>query len=213
MASGVGGQARTPKAVEQFRRFYLGDERVRAAVAAREVPRTSAGAGRARRLRRPWRGGHRPSGPAVAEVDGVRSARRIWCEPGSEAFTSTLRGMWVLSEDEPLVDGAPHYEKPLQYGREAHLYRTATGAAGKEKRLVVSPMVGAQACFAVANVGDEGDDVQPTEVVIPGERYWLVNNGHEWCMGDTGFRYIHMSDDFARMAAWKQRQLKRMYGL
>ena len=146
--------ARTVEAVGTVRRFYAGDEATRRAIVAEVADAREAAE---------WEAA---SGPAEVVVDGVCCARRIGCTGGQYGFGKhNLGGAWHLSQDEPLIDGAPHYEHliPAQStgqagGAVAHLYRVQS-SIGNVRRWVVGPTPGAEGGWAMA----QSDAEQPAD--------------------------------------------------
>lgn len=109
---------RTFEAVEEFVRYYgsSASERERLHVEARETASRSL-----------WRASFEQSlGRPTVLVEGVQCHRRLTCDSGAlmqDAWREAIAGRWILSEVDPLVDGAPHYERKDDDGDVSHLYR------------------------------------------------------------------------------------------
>ena len=171
--------ARTVEAVGTVRRFYAGDEATRRAIVAEVADAREAAEREA------------ASGPTEVVVDGVCCARRIGCTGGQYGFGKhNLGGAWHLSQDEPLIDGAPHYEHliPAQStgqagGAVAHLYRVQS-SMGNIRRWVVGPTPGAEGGWAVA----ESDAEQPIDAGLSWNVWGNVWDGQAFVV-DRNFRF------------------------
>ena len=124
--------ARSRGDIERLRRFYSGDATERSAVIA------ECEAERAERVARA------ATGPAQVTLDGgggngLRVWRQLRCKLGAlerdEAVLGielwqpvVAGGLWVLSEDTPLLEGAPHYELNDEAAHATlHLFRKDRG--------------------------------------------------------------------------------------
>ncbi|HJL24065.1 MAG TPA: hypothetical protein RMH80_17650 [Polyangiaceae bacterium LLY-WYZ-15_(1-7)] len=165
--------ARTREAVDTIRRFYAGGDATQRAVVA-EVAAAKEEAAKAAE-----------SGPAEVDVDGVRCARRIRCSTGGVSWGDSVAGVWYLSQEEPLIDGAPHYEHamPGDTGEVYHLYRLVLSTGGR--RWFAGPTPGADAGWAnVDCINANHDLARPTDVI----GRWTVDDGKAW--GEVeGFRF------------------------
>ena len=195
--------ARTRAAVEQQVRFFQGEAAaVKAEVkAARRAALAAARSGPshvvldgqvcARRLRCTGRGESGPDWPSWgtwAVLFGAGCSCFCCCRFSAlDAFIRWLdpyRGEWLLSTDEPLCEGAPHYERRLRSGDTVHLFLFKTPATGKcSWRLGSTP--GAPACTVMSYIVPKG--TLPTQV-----RKWLVDDGNSFPV-DPGFTFVEMA--------------------
>ena len=169
--------ARTREAVDTIRRFYAGGDATQRAVVA-EVAAAKEEAAKAAE-----------SGPAEVDVDGVRCARRIRCSSAGLGIWAggICDGVWYLSQEEPLIDGAPHYEHamPGDTGEVIHLYQIH-GSAGNIPGWMVGSTPGSEGgCSAFVDCINANHDLaRPTDVI----GRWTVFNEGAW--GEVeGFRF------------------------
>lgn len=174
--------ARGSAKIAMFRRYYTGDGAERAAVLA-ELAAADAALVTQRR----------GAGPVQVVLGGVPVWRRIRCESGRAALFAAALGAqpWVISPEEPLVEGAPHYECDLPDGTLLHLYRHDLGASFVKRWMVnVNTVRSTHQCIA----GIPADTWSPCEATDAGN-FWLVQQdggeqGAVWSTVDTGFRFV-----------------------
>ena len=188
--------ARTCAAVELVRRYFAGE----ASVVAAEV----------RAARRAARAAAR-SGPTEVVVEGQTLASRLRCTGRSivsdEDFSPTVkkcglvltccrvrgchwqwldpyRGEWLLSSDEPLCEGAPHYERRLRDGSTQHLF-VYVEQVTHARFWRLGPKPGSSAC----SVGSHATKARcPTDVGI----MWEVDDGIGFSE-DPSFLFVAMT--------------------
>ena len=201
--------ARTRAAVEQQVRFFQGEAAaVKAEVkAARRAALAAARSGPshvvldgqvcARRLRCTGRG-----------IVGLGTSIRTWHRTGSPdkpspyialpvylltccrqrgrhwRWLDPYRGEWLLSTDEPLCEGAPHYERRLRSGVTRHLFLFNVPATGK-CAWYLGPTPGTPTASVASYAVPKG--TLPTQV-----RQWEVNDGTSF-LDDPGFAFVEMA--------------------
>ena len=103
---------------------------------------------------------------------------RLW------RWLDPYRGEWLLSTDEPLCEGAPHYERRLRSGDTRHLFLFNEPATGNcAWRL--GPTPGAHSASVMSYVVPKG--TLPTQV-----REWKVDDGTSF-PDDPGFAFVEMA--------------------
>lgn len=195
--------ARTRAKVEQLRRFFRGE---RAAVTAevtaeRSASRTAARTGPprmvidgqevSRRLhctgRREPRISDWPALLARAYECGFYGTCCCCCRKSAAVvfvhWLDPYRGEWLLSDDEPLCEGAPHYERRLRSGATVHLFRYVEPAS-HDSFWQLGPALGSPTSTAETSAAT--DSMTPTQVPT-----WSVREGEAY-KDDQGFAFVEM---------------------
>mmetsp|Transcript_48391 Transcript_48391/g.80282 ORF Transcript_48391/g.80282 Transcript_48391/m.80282 type:complete len:1153 (+) Transcript_48391:74-3532(+) len=182
--------AHTIKQVDIFRRFYAAtDEATRVAVVKDAEDLLAGEEEEAKQAALSMKE------MVISGLSGVevKCPRRVFCSGSKQVklhgltFREIFGGDWLLSRNEPLVDGVPHYEKMMLKDHSfAHLYRVRNTLGGS-RRWVISPSVGADAaagiCFAGSRDNCSKEDILPTMI-----KNWVLFNGEQWT-GDKGFTF------------------------
>ena len=194
--------ARTRKGVEQFVRFFAGEgPAVRAEVkaatrAARERARCAPphvalnGQLVARRLHCVGRGllSGDDDPPSAVRLPLLvltcrLASRGAWCAPLWRCL-DPYRGPWTLSEDEPLIESAPHYERRLPSGVTKHLF-VWVNPSTRQRFWGIGPMPGVCNLTAMSR---ETDASTPVDVAI-----WDVYDGAvDMKVKDAGFAFVDL---------------------
>ena len=164
---------RTLDAVDIMVEFYSADPAQRQHLLAREAERRAAVAEAV------------AGAPATVIIDGIVCQRRLWCSTGTrmvDGWRLALAGVWTLAVDDPLLDGAPHYEMIDADGDVSHLYRI-TAMRGNAKVWYAGPTAGSDGGVAVAWV----DALHPQEIGAQ----WDVSTEEKW-EPDATFRFTEL---------------------
>lgn len=178
---------RTREAVEMFVEFYLASPsaRLRLVEEARQEARENLQMELEDRCIAP-----------TITVDGVVCRRRLYCHSGArmqEAWRDALRGVWTLARDDPLCDGAPHYERVDEDGDTSHLFRCQSMRGSRVWYVGPTPTVEG----GVAAAWDEALHPQLIDTVA---HPWDVTTETTW-VPDSAFHFSESIPEEADAAA------------